>query len=81
MDIHGHSKKKSSFMYGCITAKSPYIPKEIPYVLSKQMQQFSYYSCNFSMPKSKEGTSRIVLYKNGIDFSYTYELSFCGPMR
>jgi murein tripeptide amidase MpaA len=27
IDIHGHSKKKSSFMYGCITPKSPYIAK------------------------------------------------------
>lgn len=27
IDIHGHSKKKSSFMYGCITPKSPYVSK------------------------------------------------------
>ena len=27
IDIHGHSKKKASFMYGCVGAKSPYAPK------------------------------------------------------
>jgi hypothetical protein len=68
-------------MYGCVTTKSPYIAKQFPFILSKQMQQFTYYGCNFAMPRSKEGTSRIVLFKNGIDFSYTYELSFCGPIR
>ena len=27
IDIHGHSKKKSTFMYGCVSSRSPYIPK------------------------------------------------------
>ena len=59
-------------MYGCTTQKSPYRAKEFPYVLSKRMQNFSYFSCNFTTPKSKEGTSRITLWKTGIDYSYTY---------
>ena len=81
IDFHGHSKKKSSFMYGCTTQKSPYRAKELPYVLSKKMHNFSYYCCNFTTPKSKEGTSRISLWKAGIQYSYTYELSFCGPHK
>jgi murein tripeptide amidase MpaA len=27
IDLHGHSKKKSTFMYGCVNQKSPYISK------------------------------------------------------
>lgn len=81
MDIHGHSKKKSSFMYGCVSSKSPYLAKQLPYVLSRKMAHFNYYSCNFGLQKSKEGTSRITLWKAGIDYSYTYELSFCGPQK
>lgn len=68
-------------MYGCINPKHPYMTKELPYILSKNMQHFSYFSCNFATPKSKEGTSRISLNKNGLDYSYTYELSFCGPLK
>lgn len=68
-------------MYGCVTAKSPYIPKELPYVLSKKMQHFNYFNCNFAVCKAKEGTSRITLWRAGIENSYTYEISFCGPQR
>lgn len=53
MDIHGHSKKKSSFMYGCVSPKNPYVAKELPYVLSRKMTHFNYYSSNFSIPRSK----------------------------
>lgn len=53
IDIHGHSKKKSSFMYGCPSQKNPFMAKELPYILSKNMQYFSYYNCNFTTPKSK----------------------------
>jgi len=68
-------------MYGCVNQKNPYAPKELPYLLSKKMQHFSYFNCNFSTSKSKEGTSRITLWKLGIDNSYTYEISFCGPQK
>lgn len=81
IDIHAHSRKKGSFMYGCISPKSPYSGKELTYVLSRKMTQFNYFSCNFAMPKNKEGTSRISLWRAGIEYSYTYELSFCGPIK
>ena len=81
IDIHGHSKKRSSFMYGCVSQRNPYRSKEFPYVLYKRMTHFSYFSCNFVMQRSKEGTSRITLFKSGIENSYAYELSFCGPVR
>lgn len=72
VDIHGHSKKKASFMYGCVSPKVPYVGKELPYILSRRMSHFSYYTCNFATPRSKEGTSRITLWRAGIDHSYTY---------
>ena len=72
IDLHGHSKKKSTFMYGCVSGRTPYIPKELPYVLSRKMSHFSYFSCNFATPRSKEGTSRIALWRAGIDHCYTY---------
>jgi hypothetical protein len=81
VDIHGHSKKKASFMYGCVSGRSPYLTKELPYLLSRRMAHFSYFSCNFATPRSKEGTSRITLWRAGIDHSYTYEVSFCGPHK
>lgn len=81
VDLHGHSRKKASFMYGCASVRNPYGAKELPYVLSRKMQHFSYFSCNFSVARSKEGTSRVALWKAGIENSYTYEISFCGPMK
>lgn len=68
-------------MYGCVGAKSPYAPKELPYLLSKRMSHFSYHTCNFAVSRAKEGTSRISLWRSGIEYSYTYEISFCGPQK
>jgi hypothetical protein len=53
-------------MYGCVSARSPYLAKELPYLLSRRMTHFNYFSCNFATPRSKEGTSRITLWRAGI---------------
>jgi len=53
-------------MYGCISQKSPYLAKEFPYILSKKISHFNYFSCNFNVSKNKEGTSRVVMWRNGI---------------
>ena len=69
-------------MYGCLNKENPYIPKEFPFILSKISSNFSYSNCNFSTPASREGTSRINVWKEfGVDYSYTMEISFCGPSR
>ena len=61
-DLHGHSAKKSSFMYGCEVPKSP-IQKNhsriFPFMLSSENEHFQYGSCNFMIQKSKEGTARV----------------------
>ncbi len=60
-------------MYGCMNNKNPYAVKQLPYLLSKKAFHFSYFNCNFTTPKSKEGTSRITMWKScGIEYSYTF---------
>lgn len=51
-----------------------------PYMLEKQAEIFSYMDCAFSVQRSKEGTGRVVGWKElAIQNSYTIEASFCGP--
>ena len=48
-------------------------------MLEKQAEVFSYSDCAFSVQKAKEGTGRVVGWKEiGIQNSYTLEASFCG---
>mmetsp|Transcript_14003 Transcript_14003/g.21827 ORF Transcript_14003/g.21827 Transcript_14003/m.21827 type:complete len:119 (+) Transcript_14003:1844-2200(+) len=50
-----------------------------PYMLEKQAEVFSFIDCAFSVQKSKEGTGRVVGWKElGIMNSFTLEASFCG---
>jgi cytosolic carboxypeptidase protein 2/3 len=79
-DFHGHSRKKNIFMYGN-SAKNDTKYKEriFPYMLEKQAEVFNYIDCAFSVQKSKEGTGRVVGWKElGIQNSFTLEASFCG---
>ena len=79
-DFHGHSRKKNIFMYGN-SAKNDtrYRERIFPYMLEKQSEVFSYQDCAFSVQKSKEGTGRVVGWKElGIQNSFTLEASFCG---
>ena len=79
-DFHGHSRKKNIFMYGN-SAKNDtrYRERIFPYVLEKQSEVFSYIDCAFSVQRSKEGTGRVVGWKElNIQNSYTLEASFCG---
>ena len=46
-DLHGHSKKKNSFVYGCHNYKYPFHGKEFPFLVSKLFQGFSFRSCSF----------------------------------
>ncbi|KAM6092977.1 cytosolic carboxypeptidase 3 isoform 2-T3 [Theristicus caerulescens] len=82
-DIHGHNRKQNVFMYGCERkqqAKAPYVhPHVFPLLLSKSCpDKFSFPDCHFRVRKSKEGTGRVVMWKMGINNSYTLEASICG---
>ncbi|XP_072722847.1 cytosolic carboxypeptidase 3 isoform X2 [Ciconia boyciana] len=82
-DIHGHNRKQNVFMYGCERkqqAKAPYVhPRVFPLLLSKSCpDKFSFPDCRFRVRKSKEGTGRVVMWKMGINNSYTLEASICG---
>ena len=82
IDIHGHSRKKSVFMYG------PHFPlhneryfksKVLPKLLDERTQMFRFYSCKFRIERSKIKTARVVLFREfGIMNCFTLEASFHG---
>jgi hypothetical protein len=85
-DVHGHSRKKNVFMYGCVSPnneldsyKSNAMIKVIPQLLSQRNKIFSFKDCNFGMEKEKEATARIVIFRElNLLNSYTLEASFYG---
>lgn len=78
-DLHGHSRKKNIFMYGCNFKRSPQTCKLFPFILSKISPVFSYAYSRFGVQKSKESTLRVALFKEmKIPNIYTLEASFCG---
>ena len=63
-DIHGHSRKKNAFMYGCesrIRQGQQFHECILPKMLSQKAEIFSYDDCSFVVPKSKESTARVVV--------------------
>jgi len=80
-DMHGHSRKKNVFMYGCEARSQEYRLYEriLPRLLWENALVFSYEDCSFCVQKSKEGTGRVVVARElNITNSYTLEASFCG---
>lgn len=83
-DLHGHSKKKNSFFYGCNTAAnggflSWTIVRLLPRILAKNSHMFSYKGCRFKVDGSKVGTGRVVMWKQlQVTHSFTLESSFFG---
>jgi len=41
-DMHGHSRKKNAFIYGCADKSNPYKTKEFPFLVSKASKSFSF---------------------------------------
>lgn len=82
IDIHGHSRKKSIFVYG------PHFPlhnerylkmRVLPKLLSERSDMFRFYSCKFRIQKSKLKAARVVLWKEfSIMNCFTLEASFHG---
>jgi len=80
-DMHGHSRKKNVFMYGCEQRSSEFRLHEriLPRLLWENALVFAYEDCSFSVTKSKDTTARVVVARElGIMNSYTLEASFCG---
>ena len=51
-------------------------------MMSKNCDNFSYDGCSFVIQKAKEGTARVVIWKEfSLINSFTMETSFCGPTR
>ena len=69
------------FMYGC----SPHNPAQAlmervwPFILHKSTPMFKYDDCTFRAEKSKEGSARVVVWKEfSVMNSYTLEMSLGG---
>ncbi len=83
-DIHGHSKKKNSFFYGCNTAAnggflSWTIVRLLPRIFAQKTHMFNYRDCRFKVEQYKMGTGRVVCWKQfNITHSFTLENSFYG---
>ena len=84
VDLHGHSRKKNIFMYGCEHKKRP-SPRvrEFPQRLGLNdigKRYVSFGDCSFNLSKGRESTARAVVAQElGVVHSYTLESSFCGP--
>jgi hypothetical protein len=78
-DLHGHSRKKDIFMYGCNIPKKPEETRIFPYILGKICPFFYFNYSRFGVQKSKESTARVVLFKSlKIPSIFTWESSFWG---
>jgi len=81
-DFHGHSVKKNAFIYGCVDAdfRKNTLIRLFPLFLQRVNKLFSYPDCKFQIEKEKEGTGRVVFFREmGVLNSYTLEASFHGP--
>jgi Zinc carboxypeptidase/Cytosolic carboxypeptidase N-terminal domain len=85
-DMHGHTRKRNVFMYGCSYKNNDYLAqrknhcvKVIP-ILMESNKFFKYSDCHFRMESYKMSTARIVVYSEfDVLYSYTMEASFYGP--
>lgn len=80
-DIHGHSRKCNMFMYGCASkAQSQRLKERVfPYLLHNDSLMFNYDDCNFKVQRCKEGSARVVVWRDyGVNNSYTLEMSLGG---
>ena len=86
-DMHGHTRKKNVFMYGCSQKGADYLDyrrnllaKVVPVLMASRNRFFSYRDSHFRMERDKKSTARVVLYKLlGTPHVYTMEASFFGP--
>ena len=79
-DLHGHSRARKAFMYGNNYLHNPVATRLFPFILSKlEPDIFSFVKSRFKISKSKEGTSRLSVWRMlKIPAVYTLETSLCG---
>jgi hypothetical protein len=83
-DLHGHSRKRNSFIYGCNRAANGGFNswtkvRLLPRILARNSHVFDINSCKFKVEKSKMGTARVVVWKEfEVTNSFTLENSFHG---
>jgi hypothetical protein len=83
-DLHGHSRKQNSFIYGCNRAANGGFNswtkvRLLPRILARNNCVFDINACKFKVEKSKMGTGRIVVWKDfEVTNSFTLENSFHG---
>ena len=86
-DLHGHSRKKNVFIYGCDSkyrnatqqAGGRLRERIFPRMLWKYSDTFSFSDCSFKVQRCKETTGRVVVWREcDIPNSYTLEASFAG---
>ena len=83
-DLHGHSKKLNSFVYGCNTAANGGFSswtkvRLLPRLIASLTPRFHYNECTFRIEASKLGTGRIVLWNEfSVTNSFTMETSMFG---
>jgi hypothetical protein len=86
-DLHGHSRKKNAFMYGCEysgndSRHTNFLLRSLPGLFGCLNSIFKFSNCSFKLEKSKEKTGRVVCFKElGIMHSFTLETSFYGRER
>ena len=80
-DLHGHSRKRNIFAYGCEALKGPHRLRErvFPRLLADCSPHFSLGGCSYKVLRSKETTGRVVVWRQfSLPNSFTLEASFCG---
>jgi hypothetical protein len=88
-DMHGHTKKRNVFMYGCgVRSYEPSIVRRnvmarvVPYLFSLRNKFFSFKDSHFRMEDDRKATARVVLWESfNISHCYTMEASFYGPEK
>eukprot|EP00762_Andalucia_godoyi_P005871 ANDGO_06994.mRNA.1 Cytosolic carboxypeptidase NnaD len=84
-DLHGHSRKLNTFIYGCDNDPNSSIhfhERVFPRILADVSDLFSFESSSFVVQKSKESCARVVIRrKRHIVASYTLEGSLCGSSQ
>uniref|UniRef100_A0A0N4UGX2 Peptidase_M14 domain-containing protein n=1 Tax=Dracunculus medinensis TaxID=318479 RepID=A0A0N4UGX2_DRAME len=89
VDLHGHSRQSSVFLYGNNPAESWYSGDRategkqefifLPKILDKTSKGFCLSNCRFNITKSKESSARVTVWRQfGVTRSYTMESSYCG---
>lgn len=85
LDIHGHSRKKNIFMYGCSNPKAnldKLKERIFPMMFEKTYESVSFKDSSFLVTKDKESTGRVVVWREfNVINSFTLEASFCGASQ